>query len=320
MWTALTMSDEPFENRWRADLAFGSIGVQLARVTHPLEIYVGASDLGRPRVQVRSAMRPALPELADIVVVDRAQHGQAWVLTLTLQDAHFLEVFIRLTVDVVDRTQGAGSEEDAFRRMDAVFEQWRRLLTPAPLRRLGIDALRGLVGELWYLNRVAASAHAFPDALTGWLGPLGSPQDFFYASSGLHEVKAVGPTARSFKVSSAEQLDADLELVVLLAPQVPAADGDATNLVLLVDEAVGRLDDAGATPEELDLRLKRLGVDLTDEYYRETWFKVQAVSAYRVTTDFPAVRASKLRPGVEFVRYDVALAAIEPFKTEIEKV
>lgn len=315
------MSDIGFESKWRTDLAFGSIGVQLAQVDHPLEIYVGASDLGSPRVQVRSALRPALPELADVVVVDRTQHGHAWVLTLTLQDAQFLEVFIRLAVDVVERTRGAGSEDDALRLMSAVFAQWRRLLTPTPLHRLGIEALRGLVGELWFLCRRASSSHAFDDALAGWLGPLGSPQDFYYASSGLHEVKAVGPTARTVKISSAEQLDADeMELIVLMTPQVPQTEGDATNLLLLVQEAVARLDGIGVGRGELDARLKRLGVDLTDDYYGETWFKVQSVSTYGVTSVFPAIRAQDLAFGVEAVRYDLVLSALEPFKTAYEKV
>ncbi len=111
-----------------------------------------------------------------------------------------------------------------------------------------------------------------------------------------------------------------MELIVLMAPQVPQAEGDAINLLLLVEEAVGRLDDSGVGRGELDARLKRLGVDLTDDYYGETWFKVQSVSTYKVTTEFPAIRAQELVLGVEAVRYELVLSALEPFKTAYEKV
>lgn len=312
---------DAFETTWRADLAFGTVGVQLAEVEHPLEIYVGASDLGAPRIQVRSVAKPNMPQVADVVVVHRAESEGAWVLTLTLQDRRFLEAFIRLAAHVVDRTRPQMSEAQALSVMDSVFDEWKRMLTPSPRGRLGIDTLRGLVGEMWFLlHRVGADLN-FEEALSGWTGPLGTPQDFWYPGVGFFELKSIGPGAKVVKVSSAEQLDEeDLELVVLTVPQVPEGTASSVNLVQLHQLALERLAENGVGPDELDLRMKRMGVDLEDPYYADTFFTVQSLHRYPVGEQFPAIRASNLAPGVGHVQYHLSVAAIESFKSAVESL
>ena len=72
-WMAPTMSEATFLTGWRRRLAKGQLGVVLVEVDHPLEVYVGASDLGHPLVQVRSKVKPRLPELSDLVFVHRKE-------------------------------------------------------------------------------------------------------------------------------------------------------------------------------------------------------------------------------------------------------
>lgn len=310
---------DPFEQTWRADLAFGTVGVQLAEVEHPLEVYVGSSDLGAPRIQVRSSARPNVPNLADVIVIHRAESNGAWVLTLTLQDRRFVEAFIRLAVHVVDRTRPQISESAALAVMDSVFDEWRRMMTPSPRGRLGIDTLRGLIGELWFLLHRAATQRAFGDAVAGWTGPLGTPQDFWFPESGFSEVKSIGQGAKVLRISSAEQLDEqDLELIVLTAPQVSEGTPSSVNLVQLHETARMRLSEVGLASDELDLRMRRMGVDLDDHYYAETFFEVQSLARYPVTDGFPAIRASDLPAGVGNVQYQLALSALEPFQDSVD--
>lgn len=315
-WMAPTMSDaESFEKTWRADLAAGNLGVQLVDVGHPLEIYVGASDLGAPRLQLRSKSRPRVPKLSEVVVADRASHGEAWLVTLTLQEKRFTEVFIRLASDVISRSRSAPNEQEALAIVDLVFDEWRRLLKPRPLHRLGIDELRGLVGELWLVLERFVPRMAVEEAIGGWFGPLGAPQDFWYATSGFHEAKSIGATAAFIEISSAEQLDQpNMELIVLRVPQVSESADGAVTLVTLVQRVADLLDAAQLDHSELETRLKRLGVDLTDPYYAETWFAITAETDYVVEDAFPAIRASKLDLGVSNVTYRLAVGAIGAFQ------
>lgn len=319
-WTVPTMSELGFEAAWRADLSAGATGVQLVEIKHPLEVYVGASDAGLARVQLRTLVKPNLPVLADVVLVDRTLMSQTWVLTLTLQDARFREVFIRLASHLVTRSRVAQTEVEGLKIVDQVIDEWRRLMTPRPTSRLSLEALRGLVGELWFLlNRHALGEDTFQGAVEGWLGPLGEPQDFWSADAGLREVKSVGPSASFVKISSAEQLDPEsMELVVLELPQVPESTGGAVTLAALVTDALGRLSSEGCSPDAVELRLKRLGVDASDPWYAEQWFRVDSIATFDVGVGFPRVRARDLAAGVARLRYQVARASLEPFKREFE--
>ena len=312
------MSDLSFLPKWREDLAAGTPGVQLVEVEHPLEIYVGASDLGRARLQIRSEAKPKEPELSDLVLVERSQVGADWLLTMTLQDAQFTEVFLRLADHLVSRSRPATSPATAWRRVDDVFNEWHRILTPRPFGRLSLEALRGLIGELWLLLHVFTENRPIDQAIAGWLGPLGSPQDFVYEETGFHEAKAIGPQTTKIKISSAEQLDREVELIVLRIHEVPESTQGAVNLARLVGLVGDALDADAVDHGEFELRLKQLRVDLDDEYYTDRWFSIFSFEKYDTPAAFPAIRASDLPAGIQNVKYDIALPAISEFITVSE--
>lgn len=313
MWTELGMSEAEFLAQWRADLSTGMVGVQLADVEHPLEIYVGASDLGAPRIQVRSQIKPAVPELSDIVIVDRVQKNDRWILTLTLVDPRFTEVFLRLSAHMVSRSRSARDEAHAWVAVDAVFDEWRRLLKPRPSGLLSLDALRGLIGEMWFLRHRLMTRMPADTALLGWLGPMGAPQDFWYADLGALETKAIGPSARAVLISSAEQLDLEpMELVVLQVPQVAPGEAGAVNLPALVGSVADALEAISYPQNDLEIRLNRLGVDISADYYRDMNFRVASIETYAVDAGFPAIRAGSLPPGVGGVTYAIERTALAP--------
>lgn len=315
------MSESGFVKDWRSRLAKGDQGVVLVDASHPLEVYVGSSDLGHALLQIRSAAKPPLPEISELVLVTRNEYEGHWLLSLNLQDPRFAEIFLRLAAHLVAASRSATSPHAAWVTVAAVLDHWKRLLRPRPPGLLSVDELRGLVGELWtLLHRFAASMPA-GDALTGWLGPLGAPQDFWYEASGFHEAKSIGPSSPFIKISSAEQLDQpDMELLVLHVPQVDESEPGAINLIALVDAVIAALTVESSPSVELLMRLKRLGVDLDKSFYRETWFRVATVEEFRVKTDFPAIRASELLPGVERVRYSLDRKAIAPFLVSTEQL
>lgn len=309
------MPEGNFTENWRVDLHHGVMGVQLAEVDHPLEIYVGSSDLGRPRLQIRSHTEAHMPELSDLILVDRARFGNIHTFTLTLVDDAYVNVFMVLAEDIIRRTRDAQDETSALDRAAAILAQWQRLLRPRHLRRLSLDALRGLVGELWLVLNHFSHGRTLHESVVGWQGPLGLPQDFWYAESGFHEAKAIGPSASSVKISSAQQLDEpDMELLALRVPQVSGDAPGAFSLRQLVDEVIRLLKAEGRPEDDVLLRITSLGVDLEDQFYRENCFTVDSITAYKVCRDFPAIRTSGLPLAVNQVRYSLTLSALDEFK------
>src|SRR5437764_9928353 len=117
------MSESELIATWRGYMARSAAGLHLADAAHPLQIFIGTSDQGAPKVVIRTGARPAKPNLSNVVLVERyADKGGKWNLSFTLQDRKFDEVFLRLADDVHARSAAAPSEQAALDRIGVVFD------------------------------------------------------------------------------------------------------------------------------------------------------------------------------------------------------
>ena len=127
-----------------------------------------------------------------IVEVACNQRGDAeWAIVLQLARPEFDELFGRLCQDLVDSTRDAtpNTGGELFLRRLA---RWRRLLEVGRRKTLSEAELRGLIGELRFLQTVAIPRAGPEVAVKGWLGPLASAHDFLFAAS-LVEIKTCVP-------------------------------------------------------------------------------------------------------------------------------
>jgi hypothetical protein len=310
------MSETELIATWRGYMAGSAAGLHLADARHPLQLFIGTTDQGAPRVVIRTGARPTKPNLSNVVLVERYEDkGGKWNLSFTLQDRKFDEVFLRLADDVHARSAAAPNEQAALDRVGVVFDEWRRLLKPRASGLLSMEELRGLVGELWLILNEFSRTRSIEAAIEGWLGPMGLPQDFWYDGDGFREAKAIGPSTTRVKISSEHQLDEDdLDLIVLQIANTDEQTVGAVNLPAMVGRASTALSDVGASADALQERLARLGVDVTEAFYQDTWFVVTRMTNYGVDGGFPRIMASTLPTGVTRVIYEIELVAIEEFK------
>lgn len=320
----MTSVDPDLAAKWRQLVSTRSVGLTLASPDHPIDPFYGCDETGRARLAFISEIKPPLPDVSGALRVTRAQRRDGrWVLSFTLEDARISDVFVRFGTDLIYRSADAPQVEAAFDRLTGAVEEWQRLLRSRSPRTLSLEALRGLIGELWMLVHHFGSQMSATDALAGWLGPLGQPQDFYFPETGLLEAKAVGPTATTVRISSAEQLDPlgeTLTLAVLETPEVPAATPGAVNLPTIAGQFRRAVIASGGDPAELQSRLSRLGVDVGDPQYEDRWFAVTSVSFFTVDQHFPAIRSSSLPGGVSRVTYQVDRNSLAPFLTTTRQI
>ena len=309
------MTESSLIGAWRKYLSSSAAGLHLVDSLHPLQFYIGRTDLGLPRVVIRSTAMPRMLTLSEVVLVERFQDESGkWNFSFTLQDSEFAEVFLRLADDMHARSAEAMNERVAIDRVSVVIDEWRRLLKARPSGVLSMEELRGLIGELWLILYYFSKDRSLDAAIEGWLGPLGLPQDFWYADDGYSEAKSIGPSTTRIKIASERQLDAsDLDLIVLLVGNTDEQSSGAVNLPTLTVRVQAAIADSAGTDGHFQERLTRLGVDLRHALYQETWFVVSQVTHYDVRADFPAIRASSLTPGIDRVSYQIDLAAIDEF-------
>ena len=99
------MSETELIATWRGYMAGSAAGLYLADAGHPLQLFIGTTDQGAPRVVIRTGARPMKPTLSNVVLVERYEDkGGKWNLSFTLQDRKFDEVFLRLADNVYARS------------------------------------------------------------------------------------------------------------------------------------------------------------------------------------------------------------------------
>ena len=309
---------EDFGAAWRALISARASAKVEVDPTHPLRLLYGVDDYGRALFFAISSRKPPVPEVSQDVAVSLGHRADGrWTLVLTLLDSSLFEVFAKLCNDLVDRSRTDGDENQALEALLAALSQWKELLRPARPDHLSMEALRGLMGELWF-GFIHLGAFIAPEAvLAAWKGPLGGPQDFEFTTGHSFEVKAVHTNAAAVRISSAQQLDAlhrHLRLAVVTLDTCDVSATGAVTLPVLVDKIRASLH-AGADGRPLfDRILRDYPVDPNDPYYADMAFRAVTHQEFAVSDKFPAIRASTLDAGIRDVRYRLDLNTIAPFE------
>lgn len=277
---------------------------------HPLDVVYGVDPDGRPMMALLTDERIEIADLSkDVRVQQQMREDGRSVTTWSLLEKELFDTFAALCCDVVDRSAGATDHGDALRHLLSGFAEWQVLLQPSRLRRLSLEGLRGLVAELLVMTRELAPKKGLAKAASHWSGPLGGAQDFTFLTGELHEVKAKRRTGKTVRISSVEQLDPPgdkaLTLHVLDLDERSADTEGTINLVTLVHEIRAGLGSHPAVRMRFDRSVEGLGIDLSDPWYRDTWFKPEGHRRFDVTPDFPSLRTASLQPHIVQVKYQL---------------
>ena len=301
-----------------AELLAGVPDKQRKFENHPLRLHFGTDRLSRPLLMLRVDERPAKIRLGDAVNVEvgwRAAQRE-WAMVLTLCDSKLTETFVDLCIDLADRSNAGSDETQALSIFRRALEEFRDLLSAGRGPALSLEELRGLVAELWFALRVAAPKTTPEEALIAWVGPLGAPQDFLFPDGSLAEIKAIHSQARAIKISSPEQLDpvgdSDLDLVTIGLEECPSGTVGSVSLPELLSEFHDELTKTPDRLEDLDRRLRALGVSKTFRTL-DTPFLVTSSRRYEVTEGFPRIRRADVALGIEGVKYELEIRAIRDF-------
>lgn len=289
---------------------------------HPLELLFGSDERGRAVMALISPDDLALDDLSrDVATHSSRREDGRWATTWTLADQSLFPTFVRLGVDLAQRSAVPTTPHTATDEFLLALAQWQVLLRPRPAKRLTLERLRGLVAELWAGETVVSEGKPRAELVRAWSGPLGGIQDYTFPSGHVWEVKAKRSKATTVKVSSAEQLDPGDKTLRLVVLDLDERSGESDIARSLVDLVQSWREALGANPAErhlFDLLISGLGVDLSDTYYEETCFTLQRTTVFRVDGDFPSLRAANMPSPVSGVRYQFDVRGLEAWIVDDE--
>lgn len=306
--------------RWSDEVRGGLVTLRELDPTLATRMVYGADEVGRLSFGLITRQPPGLPQLSDAVSIVRGEreHDGTWILLLTLEDAKFSEVFMRLCSHVHSKVSQSMTEGAGISIAMECFAEWRQLFQASKKRVLSMEECRGLFAELDFGFNVLSQRVGSSVVVEGWQGPYGSDQDFQFLDVH-YEVKSRHATTHALRIASEYQLDGDN--IVLVSVEVADSAKALPGFTSLADLAVLSRESValdGGDLEAFDAALDELGFDPSEGVYRQTYFSTRGLDYYAVTDQFPRITPRTVPAGVSGVKYRLDLTALDEFAIDGE--
>jgi len=282
---------------------------------HPLDWHIGFDEQGKRSLLLRTSFEPRdIPSSKSISVNKAKRVDNNWAVTFKLiQDEHE-EVFIRLCFDLIESSRLQQNTLGGLKHVLNRYVQWVKLMELQKLSLLSEAEMKGLIGEILFLQRLIMNGMPQISAVSSWIGPENADKDFMDAD-GWHEIKTIGIGAQIVSITSIEQLDAELpgELVLYFIDKVAPNAVDAFTLNSKVSEMREILSDDLSALELFNQKLLIYGyIDLPD--YDKYWYRISEVRKYRIDENFPRLTRSNIKSQIVAASYQINLQAIENWR------
>jgi hypothetical protein len=226
----------------------------------------------------------------DTIQVSKVEHWGNQLLKVGTDNADHFQQMLALLCDIADLVH---AENRSF--TDAVSEaasRWRALLAPSSV--LSDNAERGLLGELWLLERIIGIYG--PEGLDTWQGPKRELHDFSIGDRA-YEVKTTLARERIHTISDLRQLQprAEADLYILSLQFQPDGDPSSGNLSRAVDAIHDLLRTDSHRLGLFGELLRKVGYDERHRDRYETRYKLRTKPTLtKVDEHFPALTPSHL--------------------------
>jgi hypothetical protein len=239
-------------------------------------------------------------------------------IEIALMDSRFADVFDALIADVADAVAGTRDDGAAVAQLVGRLRRWQRFLEVSP-SGLGVEAQRGLYGELWFLREHILDHLALGSGVGAWTGPRGAPQDFQLSGGVAVEVKATASKQpQQVRIANERQLDdTGIEVLILYYVSLDEREGGGESLPSAVELVRQRLAPEPATGDLFEERLLLSGyADVHSLKYVDRGYSVREARAFHVRDGFPRITERDLPNGVGDVQYAIDVLACRPYQME----
>ena len=278
------------------------VETKLQRVSadHILDLYTGFDEQERNCIALitKTVPTPAnmylLKPSQEIDVHVRTRLDGQSALVISLQAARSSELFEKFKQDIIESSSRLQSATQGLPFIAKRYSSWQKLFLHANSGKLSLKEIKGLFGELFFLESKMIPRYGHKEALDSWIGLDGTDQDFRIDDT-WYEVKTTTSGNPLVKISSIEQLDCSQIgfLVVLSVDQTSPSDDGAKTIAELVREITTILSVDGYDDEFIDLLREHGYCDL--EEYDQYHFKTGSMNCYVVDSNFPALRRSEVK-------------------------
>ena len=254
--------------------------------------------------------------------VDLRQHStkREQTLVLTLTSHADIDLFYALCKTLARNLGDTSNSKTALTIVLNHLKRWQRFLAGKSPRLLSPWEVRGLFAELHFLQSLYTHLLSQNEALNAWIGPMGGSQDFVFANTAV-EIKTISNKGPNLVyISSENQLESPCEKLYLTTSRI--IESSELPSAISLNEMVQRIETdltESSVLDEYQTKLAEVGyVEL--HRYNNPSMQVAETRVYGVTDEFPRIIRSRIPNGIQNVKYQLQIDAVEPFVCPLETI
>lgn len=309
---------EEFIRKWNGINAFNSSNAMMRiDAQHPLDFFVGMDNENQLQLMLLSSFEPQLiPRSRAINVTIGKRHDNRWAVCFILNEMSVKEQFINLCWDLFESSKNFRKTKDDINCVLARFIKWQRLMEMGRNGLLPLSSIKGLLGELLFLEKYALAKHDIYTAIRGWTGPEKTDRDFVFNEKWF-EVKSIDPGASEVSISSIEQLDIDYEgsLVVFLLEKTSPTENGSVTLTTQVDRIRDLIKESPVALKIFEDKLLDFGY-IDRKEYSDIAYALRGSRWFIVNDSFPRLRRNSMPPQIQKAAYTLSIAGISKWEVQ----
>lgn len=295
---------------------FSEMGAQkLIEVDSALKVYYGISNEGNPRLSFLTTVVPPKMDSTKLLKVMQGKETEHIYWTnFDLLESTAKQVFYSFCSDLVNAVDGITDEKKALVYLKNRFHIWKSLFKKSSAA-ISAEQLKGLFGELFFLDTILVEKYGINDAIRSWSGTDGTAKDF---SKDLDwfEIKSVSVSSVSVKISSVSQLSSEGpgHLVIIKLESMSQMFANGKSSIGEVFQNILKKIDMDETREQFLSKIQTYGISLTDDCCSEK-FNVVSMQSYLVDNEFPRLLEGDIKyQEICKVSYELIINSLERFK------
>lgn len=282
---------------------------------HPVNIYVGYNDKGNQSLAIISSKCNSSFESTKLIDVElNVRTDGNYVLSFNLLDDSLSDIFYQFISDIVNKTYNLKD----YSPIAFTIERWKKWINMFKNPKnifLSENEVRGLLGELIYLEKYMFNKYGVDKSLESWIGSSLSHKDFEVDDT-WYELKTIKENALTVTISSIEQLDSNKQGELVLVKLEPS--NESINEPIKINDYIKKIESYFSNDYQLNTFKEKL--DERKYFYAPEYDKyvyaIKSIDHYEVTEEFPRLKSNDLPDSIARASYELYIKKIEDFRVE----
>lgn len=277
---------------------------------HPLELLIGINDEGQKTVRLIGDFTKTKIRGTKTIEVNHYKYKERTILSFSLIDDEYEDIFYLFCNDLIDTSRNL-KEEMGYTFLVNRFERWRSF-SGMTRKYLSENEIKGLIGELFFLNDVLIPKYGVSKSIEGWTGTEPLKKDFSYDAT-WYEIKAI--TNDKVSIASIEQLDSkDIGYLVVYYLEKLSSEANGLTLKSICNDIFSKIN-FDHDRQMFIMKLVQANFYLEDYYDQFVYVNTRSLY-FEVNKDFPKLVRENLFEAISNVKYELIVNMLESYRKD----